>query len=92
MARNRKAEEESATPFRVLAEAEPVLRVGVREFRERFKEACEANVPMVVTRGRSEVAVFIPLEIPFWRSAEDMHRARKTLTQAVEKIKRRLQI
>jgi antitoxin (DNA-binding transcriptional repressor) of toxin-antitoxin stability system len=63
-----------------------VGRIGSRELRNHFRQMCEAGSPLIVTRGRSKVAAFIPIKKHWYGSPESLQAARKALLEAAKRI------
>jgi prevent-host-death family protein len=92
MGRKRGQGENPPTPFRELAKVEPVLTVGMRDARDRFKEAIEAGVPIVITNHGRFAAALIPVKSGYWHTLNEEKTNRKTLLEAVNKILEHLRI
>jgi hypothetical protein len=67
-----------------------VESVGVREFRAKFRDYCGAHDVLIVTRGRYEVAVVLPVKLGYWSGDAKQETERKRLLKnahaAIERL------
>lgn len=79
MARKPHSVKNSIEPIAPPVADPPVESVGAREFRARLKAICEAGKPVIITRGRRSVSVFLPVHLPWFNEPKVLEAARKKL-------------
>ena len=79
MARKPKATPAPTDPPEIPYTPPPVESVGARQFRRDLKAICEAGEPVIITRGRRSVSVFLPVNLRWYNDPKDLAAARSKL-------------
>jgi len=86
MAHKAASVKKSSEPLPGVEEFREVGRIGTRELRNRFREMCEYGAPLIVTRGRREVAALIPINLSWYINRGEVRAAGKALRKAADRI------